>query len=196
MITVGDVYQALDAFAPFSTQEKWDNSGLLVGSAQMPAERIYVTLDLSAETIAAARAQQAQLMVAHHPVIFQPFSRLTPADPVWQLASNGIAAICSHTPLDQAPAGINGRQHAVLAPVLELEQHSEILAESRPGLGFGWMDVSKRGRHRNWQQFCGRFWAVPLCGIVRQIAPFRKLPFAAVLRQVNWNWQQRRAAMP
>ena len=31
MITVGDVYQALDAFAPFSTQEKWDNSGLLVG---------------------------------------------------------------------------------------------------------------------------------------------------------------------
>ena len=51
MITVGDVYQALDAFAPFSTQEKWDNSGLLVGSAQMPAERIYVTLDLSAETI-------------------------------------------------------------------------------------------------------------------------------------------------
>ena len=56
MITVGDVYQALDAFAPFSTQEKWDNSGLLVGSAQMPAERIYVTLDLSAETIAAARA--------------------------------------------------------------------------------------------------------------------------------------------
>ena len=134
MITVGDVYQALDAFAPFSTQEKWDNSGLLVGSAQMPAERIYVTLDLSAETIAAAKAQQAQLMVAHHPVIFQPFSRLTPADPVWQLASNGIAAICSHTPLDQAPAGINGRQHAVLAPVLELEQHSEILAESRPGL--------------------------------------------------------------
>ena len=97
-------------------------------------------------------------MVAHHPVIFQPFSRLTPADPVWQLASNGIAAICSHTPLDQAPAGINGRQHAVLAPVLELEQHSEILAESRPGLGFGWMDVSKR----TWQ-------APELAAVLRQV---------------------------
>ena len=97
-------------------------------------------------------------MVAHHPVIFQPFSRLTPADSVWQLASNGIAAICSHTPLDQAPAGINGRQHAVLAPVLELEQHSEILAESRPGLGFGWMDVSKR----TWQ-------APELAAVLRQV---------------------------
>ena len=31
MLTVKEVYEAIDAFAPFASQESWDNSGLLVG---------------------------------------------------------------------------------------------------------------------------------------------------------------------
>ena len=130
MITVGDVYQALDAFAPFSTQEKWDNSGLLVGSAQMPAERIYVTLDLSAETIAAARAQQAQLMVAHHPVIFQPLKRLSPTDVPYLLVQNGLCAIAAHTNYDLACGGVN----ACLAERLQLKQISMLEEYEHSGL--------------------------------------------------------------
>ena len=78
MRTVKEVYQVMDAFAPFSTQEKWDNSGLLTGDFSMPVKKIYVTLDISNETIAAAAAQGADLMVAHHPVIFSPFKQLAP----------------------------------------------------------------------------------------------------------------------
>ena len=43
MRTVQDVYSIINTFSPFSTQEKWDNSGLLVGTGSMPVHKIYVT---------------------------------------------------------------------------------------------------------------------------------------------------------
>ena len=70
MLTVQEVYDIIDGFAPFASQESWDNSGLLVGSMTQPAERILTTLDISEEVITQAVQQQVQLIVAHHPVIF------------------------------------------------------------------------------------------------------------------------------
>lgn len=135
MITVGDVYKAIDSIAPFCTQEKWDNSGLLVGSMDMPADRIYITLDISNESIEAAKAAGAQLIVAHHPIIFSPFKSLAPSDPVWQLAAANMAAICVHTPLDIADGGINTRLYDMLKGTLSLGE----IAGSPDGTGFGWI---------------------------------------------------------
>ena len=70
MLTVKEVYEAIDAFAPFASQESWDNSGLLVGGMAQPADRILTTLDISEAIVAQAVAEQVQLVVAHHPVIF------------------------------------------------------------------------------------------------------------------------------
>lgn len=47
MLTVKEVYEAVNGFAPFASQESWDNSGLLVGSMTQPAVRILTTLDIS-----------------------------------------------------------------------------------------------------------------------------------------------------
>lgn len=47
MLTVKEVYEAVNGFAPFASQESWDNSGLLVGSMTQPADRILTTLDIS-----------------------------------------------------------------------------------------------------------------------------------------------------
>ena len=35
MLTVKEVYEAIDAFAPFASQESWDNSGLLVSKNRL-----------------------------------------------------------------------------------------------------------------------------------------------------------------
>lgn len=142
MRTVKEVYQVMDAFAPFSTQEKWDNSGLLAGDFSMPVKKIYVTLDISNETIAAAVAQGADLMVAHHPIIFSPLKQLAPQNPVWKLAANNLAAICSHTPLDCACGGINDRLHAILQKPLQLCNTIIAPEENCNGIGFGWADTS------------------------------------------------------
>ena len=113
MLTVKEVYEAIDAFAPFASQESWDNSGLLVGGMAQPADRILTTLDISEAIVAQAVAEQVQLVVAHHPVIFSPLKTLPPDSPVYQLVAHGIAAICVHTPLDMAPLGLNPFAHTL-----------------------------------------------------------------------------------
>ncbi len=46
-MTVGEVCTYLQGRAPFETAEEYDNVGLLVGSPDMPACRILVTLDIT-----------------------------------------------------------------------------------------------------------------------------------------------------
>lgn len=139
MRTVGDIYRVIDGFAPFCTQEKWDNSGLLVGDMSMPAGRIYISLDISNESVQAAKKAGAQLMISHHPVIFSPLKKLVPADPVWQLAAANIAAICVHTPLDMAESGINSRLYEMLSEPLCLGTVMDTIG----GSGFGWIAESR-----------------------------------------------------
>ena len=149
MLTVKEVYEAIDAFAPFASQESWDNSGLLVGGMAQPADRILTTLDISEAIVAQAVAEQVQLVVAHHPVIFSPLKTLPPDSPVYQLAAHGIAAICVHTPLDMAPLGLNTFAHTLLEKPLALQDTQEVLEPSwTDGRGFGWiphMDTTNAG---------------------------------------------------
>lgn len=135
MITVGDIYREIDSIAPFCTQEKWDNSGLLIGDMSMAAEKIYVSLDISNESVLNAKKAEAQLMISHHPVIFSPIKSLDSSNPVWHLAAANMAAICVHTPLDTASDGINSKLYEMLREKLLLGNISDSLC----GSGFGWI---------------------------------------------------------
>ncbi len=140
MLTVKNIYEAIDAFAPFVSQETWDNSGLLVGSMDMPADRILTTLDISATVIEEAKCRGVQLIVSHHPVIFTPLKNILQNSPVYALATNGIAAICVHTPLDIAPEGLNAYAYTKLKLPLELKGNPTVLEPTwTDGRGFGWI---------------------------------------------------------
>lgn len=144
MLTVKQIYKTIDAFAPFASQESWDNSGLLVGDLSQRADRILTALDISAPVIREAENCQVQLIVAHHPVIFSPIKCLPATSPVYQLAARGIAAICVHTPLDIAPEGLNGFAHTLCKEPLALEDHPVVLEPTwQDGRGFGWIDMSR-----------------------------------------------------
>lgn len=106
-VTVGDVYRLIDEFAPFSTQDKFDNAGLLVGSMEDAADKIEICLDITCKTVEEAAEKGAQLIVSHHPVIFNKLSALEKCDPVYLLAKHGINAICAHTNVDMAKNGIS-----------------------------------------------------------------------------------------
>ncbi len=145
MLTVKDIYRVIDTHAPFASQESWDNSGLLVGAMEMPVSRVLIALDISEEVIKAAQRYCAQLIVAHHPVIFSPLKTLCRNHPVYQLAAGDIAAICVHTPLDIAPDGLNAYAHTLLKERLLLEDHAVVLEPAwTDGRGFGWIDTSSR----------------------------------------------------
>lgn len=111
MAKVREIYQALDGWAPFSIQMDFDNAGFLVGRGDRDVKRVLVALDVTEEVAEEAAGLECQLVVAHHPVIFQPVRSLTDSDPtgrtLLRLAESGVAAICAHTNLDAVQGGVN-----------------------------------------------------------------------------------------
>ncbi len=127
MTTIRDIYQAIDGFAPFSHQESWDNSGLLVGNPQSWVERAAVTLDITPAVVQEAKEEGAQLIVSHHPVLFRPAKTFLSASVPYQLAAAGLSAICAHTSLDVAKGGVND----CLADRLKLAGQKPFVRENR-----------------------------------------------------------------
>lgn len=107
MRTMGEILAFLQQLAPFETAEPWDNSGLLVGDSQAAVDTVYLTLDITTEAVNCAAAAGAQLVVSHHPVIFDPLRSLPATHPVYRLAQNRMSAVCVHTNLDKAVGGVN-----------------------------------------------------------------------------------------
>lgn len=111
MTKVQDVYDYIDAKAPFSTQMDFDNAGLLVGDKTVPVKRVMVALDATLPVVRETTRKRCQLLVTHHPLIFHPLKAVTTDDPtqavVAELVRKNIALICAHTNLDAAPGGVN-----------------------------------------------------------------------------------------
>lgn len=115
--TVKDILAFLEEKAPMALAETWDNVGLLAGDIHQEVHRMMVTLDITPEAVKEAARQQADLLISHHPVIFDPLKCLPAGTAPWLLASHGLSAICMHTNLDRAAGGVND----TLADVLGLQ---------------------------------------------------------------------------
>ena len=107
MAKVKDFYGYLNSIAPFETQEDWDNSGMLVGDMDAEVKKVAVVLDITHEEIKKAKAIGADLIISHHPVIFNPIKSVTRGSVPYELVVSSINALCCHTPLDIADGGTN-----------------------------------------------------------------------------------------
>lgn len=107
MAKVKDFYGYLNSIAPFETQEDWDNSGMLVGDMEAEVKKVAVVLDITHEEIKKAKAIGADLIISHHPVIFNPIKSVTRGSVPYELVASSINALCCHTPLDIADGGTN-----------------------------------------------------------------------------------------
>ncbi len=108
---VKDIYNAIDAFAPFSLAYSWDNVGLLVGDMEREVRKILITLDTDATVVQEAIDNGCDLILSHHPVFFSPVKRIdTSSDTgkmIEYLMKNDISLIAAHTNMDVARGGIN-----------------------------------------------------------------------------------------
>lgn len=108
MIQVQDIYNFIDDFAPFSSAMDFDNCGLLVGDMNAYIKNILVSLDITNEVINEANTLKANLIISHHPIIFNKLKNISSGSPVYNLIKSDISAICAHTNLDMAEdAGVN-----------------------------------------------------------------------------------------
>jgi len=71
MLTVAAVATFLDEFSPRRLAAEWYNVGLLVGDASRAVRKIMTCLTVTPESAAEAVAEQADLIVTHHPLLFR-----------------------------------------------------------------------------------------------------------------------------
>jgi GTP cyclohydrolase I len=119
-MTVNDVFKWLDGFAPFATQEEYDNAGLVAGDPNAQVRKILFALDATKAAVEEARRLGAELIISHHPLLFHPMQQLLYGQGegavLKALAASGVSLIAAHTNLDQCPGGVADS----LAEALEL----------------------------------------------------------------------------
>ena len=110
---IAEVIYALEQIAPPSLQEDYDNAGLITGNANWNCTGILCTLDATEEIIEEAKANNCNLVVAHHPIIFRGLKKITGKNYVEKTIinaiKNDIAIYAIHTNLDNVIEGVNNK---------------------------------------------------------------------------------------
>lgn len=106
-----EIYKVIEQIAPLYLAEDWDNSGLQIGSYNRDINKVLLTLDVTKEVIQEAIEKDVQLIVSHHPFIFNGIKSLCidngKGELVAQLIKNNISVYSAHTNLDSAKLGLN-----------------------------------------------------------------------------------------
>ena len=112
MSTVKEIYETMCRLAPPELQMSFDNAGFLLGHGLSEVDRALLALDVTDDVIDEALSMDAELIISHHPLIFQPLKSMTDDSAagrrLLKLAENRIAVISMHTNLDNAEGGVNG----------------------------------------------------------------------------------------
>ena len=111
MTKIKEVVSFLEGIAPSSLQEGYDNAGLIVGDFNTDISGILVCLDSVEETIDEAIKCGANLIVAHHPIVFEGLKRFNGSNyverTVIKAIQNNIAIYATHTNLDSVKGGVS-----------------------------------------------------------------------------------------
>jgi len=109
--TIADITAALEDWAPPGSAQDYDNVGLQVGDADRSVTAAVLALDATPAVLAEAKRHDAELVVTHHPLLFQPLDGVTAdgyvSNLALQFAEAGIGLYSIHTNLDAAPQGVS-----------------------------------------------------------------------------------------
>jgi dinuclear metal center YbgI/SA1388 family protein len=105
------ILQLMERLAPKHYAVPDDKIGLQVGSVAKEIRRVLVTLDVTPAVVEEAVQLGAELIIAHHAVIYRPLAHLRTDTPAGALAAEllrkDIGVYISHTNLDTTEGGIN-----------------------------------------------------------------------------------------
>ncbi len=106
-----DLCTYLDNEIPLSFQESYDNSGLQCGSPENEITSALITLDVTEDVIAEAENIGCNMIVSHHPVIFNNLKSITGKTAservLLRAIKNSIAIYSAHTNLDASKFGVS-----------------------------------------------------------------------------------------
>lgn len=108
---LSQITTVLEQWAPGKLQESYDNAGLIVGSPNDEVQRALVSLDCIEAVVDEAIECGADLIIAHHPIVFGGLKRFNGSTyverTVMKAIRHGIAIYALHTNLDSVSDGVN-----------------------------------------------------------------------------------------
>ena len=76
-MTVNDIFDYTESFAPINTCADFDNCGILVGDKNQTVTKVLVALDITSSVVDEAKEIGAELIISHHPIIFAPLKKVS-----------------------------------------------------------------------------------------------------------------------
>lgn len=136
-VSVNAVMKYMDELAPLSVALPGDPVGLQVGNPSSIVDSIMVALDPDLETIEEAIKKKAQMIITHHPLIYNKLSSINEAGPRGSLVArairNNLHIYSAHTNFDVTRGGVSYRLAEALglpvknASVLEVTGSEQLL---------------------------------------------------------------------
>lgn len=109
---VADIIRVIEDFAPASLQEQGDNTGLQIGSPEQEIHGVMIGFDCTAELVREAVAEGCDMVLTHHPLLYNGVRKVDPEDPVGaaliEAVKAGVAVYASHTSSDKVLEGVSG----------------------------------------------------------------------------------------
>lgn len=110
-ISVKEIIESLEEWAPLTYTLADDNPGLQVGRADKKSKKVLVCLTLTRPIIEYSIKNKIDFIITHHPLIYKPLKTLNyeqyPANLIMELIKNDIVCYSIHTNLDVAHNGVS-----------------------------------------------------------------------------------------
>lgn len=108
---IKELIDKIEELIPIDLQESWDNSGLQVGSYDDHLNGVLVCVDVNDEVIDMAREVGANLIIAHHPILFRETKSIDSNNfisrKIIKAIKNNITIYACHTNIDVYKNGLN-----------------------------------------------------------------------------------------
>ena len=108
---IGNIVDYLEKEFPLAMQESYDNCGLICGRKEWEIQSVLICLDSIESVVDEAIQLGANLIIAHHPIIFKGLKKITGSNYIERVIEkciqNRIALYAIHTNLDNHYYGVN-----------------------------------------------------------------------------------------
>ena len=105
-MTVQNIFDFLNSRFPVDTACGFDNVGTLVGDRNKTVTKAIIALDCTMPVINEALKNGCELIITHHPVIFNGIKSVLDDTLVYEIIKNGLSVISMLTNLDQGDDGV------------------------------------------------------------------------------------------
>jgi dinuclear metal center YbgI/SA1388 family protein len=108
---LSEIVSVIESFAPLAYQDSYDNAGLITGDTSRDIKKALITIDITEEVIDEAINVGAELIISHHPVIFNEIKKITGSTYTGRIIikaiKNDLVIYSAHTNLDNIKEGVN-----------------------------------------------------------------------------------------